>query len=98
MEGTALRDRNGVLGNPKIHDSGWHEMIKTWEEYAELEQICDEADDRIKSGAWASGIHFELMHIIGKHGIRGCSREDTVVQGRKLLTEFYNDRRRISKT
>ena len=64
-------------------------MIKTWEEYNEIEQICDEADDRIKSGAWASGIHFELMNILGKHGIHANGREGAVRETRKLLTEFY---------
>lgn len=64
-------------------------MIKDWQEYATLEELCDEADDRIKSGAWASGIHFELMHILGKHGIRAASREDTIKQTRRLLNEFY---------
>ena len=64
-------------------------MIKTWDEYNELEQICDEADDRIKSGAWASGIHFDLMHILGKHGIRATGREGAVKETRRLLNEFY---------
>ena len=63
-------------------------MINSWDEYNELEQICDEADDRIKSGAWASGIHFELMHMLGRHGIRAAGREDTITQARKLLDEF----------
>ena len=64
-------------------------MIKNWQEYAELEKITDEAHDRIMSGAWASGIHFELMHVLGKHGIRAASREDTVKQARRLMNEFY---------
>ena len=64
-------------------------MIKDWTEYAELDELCSEADDRIKSGAWASGIHFNLMHILGKHGIYGGGREDAVSKMRKLLDDFY---------
>lgn len=64
-------------------------MIKDWDEYAEIESICAEADDRIKSGAWASGIHFQLMHILNKHGIYGGGREATVKGAKKLMDEFY---------
>ena len=64
-------------------------MVKNWQEYNELEQLCDEAADRINSGAWASGIHFDLMHILSKHGIRATGREDAVKQTRRLLNEFY---------
>ena len=66
-------------------------MIKNWQEYAELEKLCDEADDRIQSGAWPSGIHFELMHILGTHGIRGGGREDAIKETRKLLDKFYQN-------
>jgi len=72
-------------------------MIKTWEEYNELEEMCDEADDRIKSGAWASGIHFDLMHILGKHGIRGGGREDAVIKMRQLLDEFYQEQMKVAQ-
>jgi len=90
MDGSAIRDRDGFLGNVEVDYPGRYAVIKDWQEYAELEELCDEADDRIKSGAWASGIHFDLMHILGKHGIYGGGREDAVKKMRKLLSDFRN--------
>ncbi len=63
-------------------------MIKTWEEYNELEAMYDEANDRIISGAWASGIHFQVLHVLSRHGVYGSGREGGVNALRKLLDEF----------
>lgn len=63
-------------------------MIKDWEEYNRLESLWDEGNDRIISGAGMSGIHFDIMYELGKHGINGNGREQSIIEMRKLLDDF----------
>ena len=63
-------------------------MIKTWDEYNQLESLCDAAEDKIISGEGEIGQHYALANILGKHGIFSVSRHDTIPLTRKLLAEF----------
>ena len=63
-------------------------MIQSWDEYNELETLCDDANDRLISGEGQTGVHFSLMFILRKHGINAMGREGSVKETRKLLDQF----------
>jgi hypothetical protein len=62
--------------------------IKNWDEFYELEALVREADERLKLGTGASGLHFQLNNLLRKLGAYGHTREQTINVGKRLLREW----------
>lgn len=62
----------------------------TIDEYNELADLADVGEDRLITGSGRSGVHYELMHVLGRHGIFVMSREEAVKAARKLCNEFLD--------
>ena len=62
--------------------------IKNWDEFYELEELVREADERLKLGTGASGLHFQLNNLLRKLGAYGHTREQTISVGKRLLREW----------
>lgn len=62
--------------------------IKNRDEFYELEALVREAEERLKPGAGASGLHFQLNNLLRKLGAYGHSREQTISVGKRLLREW----------
>jgi len=64
--------------------------ISSIEEYNELFELYTQAKDRIESGLGMgySGVHYEVEFALNRHGVSSTSRNDTVVQLKKLLDEY----------
>ena len=58
------------------------------QEYYELQQLVDDARDRLITGEGQSGVHYMLMHVLAKHRINVMSREEAIKQGQKLCDEY----------
>ena len=62
--------------------------IKKRDEFYELEELVREADERLKLGTGASGLHFQLNNLLRKLGAYGHTREQTISVGKRLLREW----------
>ena len=62
--------------------------IKNWDEFYELEELVREADERLKLGTGASGLHFQLNNLLRKLGAYAHTREQTISVGKRLLREW----------
>ncbi len=62
--------------------------IKNWDEFYELEELVRQADERLKLGTGASGLHFQLNNLLRRLGAYGHSREQTISVGKRLLREW----------
>jgi hypothetical protein len=69
-------------------------MIKTWEEYNQLESLCDAAEDKLISGEGEIGQHYALANILRRHGVFSISRYDTIPLSRKLLSDFMDSQKK----
>lgn len=63
-------------------------MIKSIEQYNELATLTDQAQDRLITGSGEAGVHYLLIHILGKHGINAYSREEAIKEAQKLCDKF----------
>ena len=59
----------------------------TRDQYYELEQITDAAEDKLISGEGEIGQHYTLAWILRGYGVFSFGRDDTVKQARKLLEQ-----------
>lgn len=85
------------MGGTKDAAAGYSEMIKTWEEYNQLESLCDAAEDKLISGEGEIGQHYALANILRRHGIFSISRYDTIPLSRKLLDEFMKSQKEAAQ-
>ncbi|RIK31631.1 MAG: hypothetical protein DCC56_05455 [Anaerolineae bacterium] len=61
------------------------------DEYDQLTQLYSEAWDRVQSGgtgAGYSGIHYEVFETLRKYGRVANSRDEALVELKKLLREY----------
>ena len=65
--------------------------IKNWDEFYKLEEMVREADERLKLGTGASGLHFQLNNLLRRLGAYGHTREQTITVGKRLLREWENN-------
>lgn len=61
--------------------------IESWEEYGQLDEIVQEAEEALVSGN-SAGIHYSLTWVLRKYGVWANGREDSVKQAKQLLREF----------
>jgi len=64
--------------------------IKNWNEFYELETMVREADERLKLGTGASGLHFQLKDLLRRLSAYGHTREQTISVGKRRLREWEN--------
>jgi hypothetical protein len=61
------------------------------DEYYRLDELYNDAHDRIQSGgtgAGYSGIHYEIMNELRRYGLAANSREEALRLLKRLLTEY----------
>lgn len=65
--------------------------ITSSDEYYRLDELYNDAHDRIQSGgtgAGYSGIHYEVMNELRRYGLAANSREEALRLLKQLLTEY----------
>jgi hypothetical protein len=65
--------------------------ITSLDEYDQLSQLYSDAWDRVQSGgtgAGWSGIHYEVFDMLRKYGRVANSRDEALVELKKLLREY----------
>lgn len=59
-----------------------------WQQYDELMQLTQEANDRLTENEGRSGTHYELIALLSKYGVNAWTREEAVELGQKVCDEF----------
>lgn len=66
-------------------------MITSSNQYNELADLTDKAEDRLVTGSGEPGTHYMLMHVLRQSfGIAVFTREDAIKQARKLCNEYLD--------
>lgn len=59
-----------------------------WQQYQIIQETADIAQERLLTGEGRSGVHYELIHLLGTVGVFCFSREEAIKKANKICREF----------